>query len=250
MSKPQIYILLTLTSVILAAWSAVFYQHWYMTHTPMAKMWMPPSTLSAWSVFDFGVIFLMWTVMMTAMMLPSSIPMLLAFSRICKQRKQSVYYLSFIFILAYLSIWFLFSAFLTLLQWQLHGLLWLSPMMDNSNRYLAAAIFAAAAIYQFLPLKNACLKYCQSPLGFLLNNWRNSVPGVYGMGMRHGLICLGCCWAEMMVMFAVGVMNISGMIMITLLTTLEKLSPLKTTTSSYAGGVVFLCWAAYWLLRL
>jgi len=246
-AKAQTCIFLTLTAVILLAWGALFHQHWHMTHAPMSQMWMPPTETSDWSIFDFSIVFVMWAIMMIAMMLPSAVPTLLAFARICQQRKQAVYYSSLAFILGYLSIWFLFSIALTLLQWQLHGLLWLSPMMDNNNRYLAIVIFVLAGAYQFLPLKNACLNYCQSPVGFLLNHWQNRAGGAFKMGSRHGLTCLGCCWAEMLIMFAVGVMSLTGMILVTLLIALEKFSPLGSRRTSQAGAMLFWGWATYLL---
>lgn len=248
MSKAQSRLFLTLTTFILLAWGALFIQHWQMAHAPMSKMWMPPTETADWSPLDFSIVFIMWAIMMMAMMLPSATPTLMAFARICQQRQQAAYFLSLAFVLGYLGIWFLFSIALTLLQWQMHGLLWLSPMMDNNNRYLAIAIFTLAGAYQLLPLKNACLKYCQSPVGFLLNHWQNHAGGALKMGSRHGLICLGCCWAEMLIMFAVGVMNLTGMVLLTLLITLEKFSPLGPHRTSRTAALLFLGWAAYLIL--
>lgn len=211
----------------------------------MAQMWMPPSDTVDWSLFDFSLVFIMWGIMMIAMMLPSTLPLLSAFARICQKRHKPATYLTFVFTLGYCSTWLLFSLLLTLLQCQMHGLLWLTPMMDNANRTLAVGILILAGTYQFLPLKNACLKHCQSPLGFLLNHWQDHANGAFRMGVQHGTICLGCCWAEMLVMFALGVMNITGMIMITLLITLEKLSPLSTRLTSSAGALIFFSWAGF-----
>ncbi|MGR9114143.1 MAG: DUF2182 domain-containing protein [Gammaproteobacteria bacterium] len=245
MAKVQIYLFLTLTAIILLSWGSIFHQHWLMQHRPMSEMWMPPADIAAWTVFDFCSVFVMWAIMMLAMMLPSATPTLLAFSRICQQRKQSAYTLSLIFILGYLLAWFLFSIVLTIVQWQMHGLLWLSPMMENNNPLLSIIILLSAGLYQFFPLKNACLKYCQSPVGFLLNHWQSRARGAFNMGARHGLTCLGCCWAEMLIMFAVGVMNIAGMIIITLLIVLEKFSPIGPRTTSLASALLFFSWAVY-----
>ena len=245
MSKIQTYLFLTLATVILLAWGALFHQHWQMTHAPMSEMWMPPANTADWSAFDFSFVFVMWATMMMAMMLPSALPTLFAFTKICHQRRQASYFLGLVFILGYLGVWLLFSILLTLIQRQMHWLLWLSPMMDNNSRNLAIFIFILAGVYQLLPLKNACLKYCQTPVGFLLNHWQNRADGAFKMGFHHGLACLGCCWAEMLMMFAVGVMNFTGMVLITLLIALEKLSPLGSRRTSQAGAILFLGWAAY-----
>src|SRR5690606_35067500 len=98
--------------------------------------------------------------------------------------------------------------------------------------------------YQFLPVKNACLTHCKSPMGFLLNEWREGVSGALIMGIRHGATCLGCCWAQMLVMFAVGVMNLPAMALITLLVIAEKWLPVKSSVICKAGGVIFIAWGA------
>ena len=232
-----------LLTVNLLAWACVFWQYHYMTETPMAEMWMPPSATSVWSAFDFGVVFLMWAVMMTAMMLPSAYPTVKVFSVICRKRERSSLVMPSLFVLGYLGIWFLFSVVLTLLQWQMHGLLWLTPMMDNNNRTVAAGILLLTGIYQFSPIKNACLSHCQNPAGFLMNRWRDGNKGAFSMGLQHGLICLGCCWAEMLVMFSIGLMNIVGMLILTSVITLEKLSPFNAKISTRFGGLLFFGWS-------
>jgi predicted metal-binding membrane protein len=138
---------------------------------------------------------------------------------------------------------------LTLLQWQLHGLSWLSPMMANQNELLAAGILFLAGFYQFMPIKNACLTHCKTPMGFLLNEWQEGGKGAFKMGLKHGVNCLGCCWAQMLIMFAVGVMNLLGMAMITLLVIAEKSMPLKSTFICKAVGVVFLAWGIFLLIN-
>ena len=137
---------------------------------------------------------------------------------------------------------------LTLFQWQLHGLAWLSPMMANQNSLLAAGILFFAGFYQFMPIKNACLTYCKTPMGFLLNEWQQGNVGAFKMGLKHGTNCLGCCWAQMLIMFAVGVMNLLGMAMINLLIIVEKSMPLESTVICKAAGVVFLAWGIFLLI--
>jgi predicted metal-binding membrane protein len=246
--KAQTSILAGILGVIFAAWGYLFYQHAQMTSQPMSSMWMPPSEPLAWRFTDFALVYLMWAVMMAAMMLPSAIPMILAFARVCRQQKKAAKRLTGLFTSAYMGIWLLFSSVLTLLQWQLHGLAWLSPMMVNQNRLFAAGILFLAGFYQFMPIKNACLRYCKTPMGFLLNEWQEGSVGAFRMGLKHGVNCLGCCWAQMLIMFAVGVMNLLGMALITLLVIVEKYLPLESTVICKAVGVVFLAWGIFLLI--
>lgn len=244
----QTSVLPALLTVIFLAWGYLFYQHWQMNAQPMADMWMPPAEIFAWSYLDFSLVFVMWAIMMAAMMLPSAIPMILAAARVYQQRKTKYYQLTFIFTLAYLCVWFFFSVLLTLLQWQMHGLAWLSPMMENRNPLLAAGILILAGIYQFLPIKNVCLRHCRTPMSFLLNEWQEGHLGAFIMGLKHGTTCLGCCWAQMLIMFAVGVMNLLGMALITLIVLFEKLVPIDPKYVSRIGGVAFVLWGIYFLL--
>ncbi len=249
MRKTQSVILLSLLAVTASAWVYLIYQHWQMTSMPMSEMWMPPSDTSAWKLIDFGLVYLMWAAMMAAMMLPSAIPMILTFSRISTKRYRASQKFIFLFVSGYLLVWLAFSIALTLLQWQLHGLHILSPMMDTESEYLAGVIFLVAGMYQLTPLKNSFLQYCRSPAGFLLNEWRDGAKGAFHMGVKHGSNCLGCCWAQMLIMFAVGVMNLLGMAFMTLMILGEKIAPIKSQFICRAGGILFMGWGL-WLLQM
>lgn len=224
------------------------YQHWQMSTLPMSQMWTSPSSAWQWQISDFVIVYLMWTVMMVAMMLPSALPMIQAFSKACQQRYASDTPFNYLFSFAYLLVWFVFSIVLTLLQWQLHNLQWLSGMMDNTNTQLAAGILIIAGIYQFTALKNACLTHCRSPFSFLLNSWKNNKLGAFNMGIIHGSMCLGCCWAQMLIMFAIGVMNITGMILLTLFILLEKSLPVSELLISRISGGLLCLWGVALLL--
>ena len=248
MPKTQFVILLSLLLVIGGAWAYLIYQYWQMASLPMSEMWMPPSDASAWKLVDFGLLYLMWAAMMAAMMLPSAIPMILAFSRIAKRRYQTPQKFSFLFIYGYMGVWLSFSIGMALLQWQLHGLHVISPMMDSESALLSAVIFLAAGIYQLTPLKNSFLQYCRSPAGFLLNEWREGAKGAFQMGLKHGTTCVGCCWAQMLIMFAVGVMNLLGMALITLLILAEKIAPVKNRLICRISGAILMGWGLWLLL--
>jgi len=243
--KMQTLIIISVLVIIVIAWAWLFYQHWQMIAKPMASLWMLPSTWLNWSGLDFSLLFSMWAVMMIAMMLPSALPMISNYHYVCIKRGQSAYINSCIFTAAYLLIWLFFSVFLTLLQWFFHGLNWLSPMMDNQNSVFATGLFFIAGVYQFTEFKQNCLKYCQTPIGFLLNHWQDGYKGAFTMGLKHGMTCLGCCWAQMLLMFALGVMNILAMALLTLFICLEKLLPINHKLLSIINGGLFIIWGLF-----
>lgn len=240
--KAQSPVLAIVLAVIFAAWSYLFYLHNQIASQPMSTMWMPPSEPVAWRATDFALVYFMWAVMMAAMMLPSAIPMILAFTRVCRRQNNATDKLAYLFISAYLGVWLLFSSALTVLQWQTSGLAWLSPMMDSQNTISAAGIVFLAGFYQFMPVKNACLVHCKTPMGFLLNEWQEGASGAFNMGVKHGAYCVGCCWAQMLIMFVVGAMNLLGMALITLLVILEKSMPLQSKLICKTVGVAFIVW--------
>lgn len=231
-----------------AVWSTLYFQSRRMETLPMQDMWMPPDGVTAWRFSDFAYVYVMWAVMMAAMMLPAALPMLSAYSRASRRLNAKPEQSLALFTAAYLGLWLLFSIAPTLLQWQLHGLNWLSPMMENQNRRFAAAVFLLAGVYQFTPLKNACLTHCKTSLGFLLNEWRSGPAGALRMGLKHGANCIGCCWAQMLIMFAIGVMNFAGMALLTLVVCAEKLIPLEAKPISITVGLAFLAWGSILLL--
>ena len=116
----------------------------------------------------------------------------------------------------------------------------LSPMMESTSMWFGAALLIAAGIYQFTPLKEACLKTCQSPLGFLMHHWRPGWRGALMMGLEHGLFCLGCCWVLMGLLFFGGVMSLYWIAGITFFVLLEKVIPLGNLGGRIAGGAMIL----------
>jgi predicted metal-binding membrane protein len=241
--SPRVVSLLVLA--VGAAWCYLLYQTWQMSHLLMDRMWMPPSRMSAWAMGDFIWVFGMWAVMMAAMMLPTALPMLAAFARYCRRDSDANEWRGLWFGSGYLAVWMIFSVVLTLLQWLFHGWAWLSPMMESRQPLFAAAIFLGAGAYQFTAFKQACLHYCRTPFGFLLQHWRPGNRGALRIGFKHGLNCLGCCWAQMLIMFAVGVMNLGAMLLITLWVLVEKWAPVEAKKLSYGGGLLFLFAGAY-----
>lgn len=191
----------------------------------MAQMAMPE--LAPWAPRDFAFMFVMWAVMMVAMMLPSAAPTILMYAAILKKTDASGHEATRVAVFAsgYLVVWAAFSAVATLLQWGLEQGALLSPMMSASSKLLAGGLLVAAGIYQLTPLKNSCLAHCRTPVAFLTGRWRSGTAAAFGIGATHGLYCLGCCWALMLLLFVGGVMNLLWVAVLAVLVLLEKLAP-------------------------
>lgn len=133
-----------------------------------------------------------------------------------------------------------------LAQWILHREALLSPAMASSSAWLGGILLLAAGVFQFTPLKHACLTQCRAPFDFIMTRWREGARGAFRMGVEHGLFCAGCCWALMGLLFVAGVMNIFWIAAITLLVGLEKLFP-RGIWLSTATGVILTAWGG-WVL--
>jgi predicted metal-binding membrane protein len=171
--------------------------------SPAAQLTMP---MSDWSLANWLAVFIMWAVMMAAMMLPSAAPMVLCFGELNRRRGEATRTL--FFVAAYLALWIAFSGAATGSQWALQGIGWVSPMIVSRSSVLSGGLLLIAGVFQFSRIKLACLRACRSPLGFLMSDWRNGLWGAWRMGMRHSLYCLGCCWALMALLFVGGAMNL------------------------------------------
>ncbi len=179
------------------------------------------------AAIEVGALFAMWAVMMVAMMLPSTLPFMFAFS--AEQRRRHAMQLPLIptafFACGYFAVWTIFSGACAALQELLHGQTLLSHAMALTSHIASGVVLIAAGAYQWTPMKNACLRHCRSPLQFLLSDWKEGAEGAFRMGADHGLFCIGCCWMLMLLPFAAGVMNLLWMAGITVLVMLEKAAP-------------------------
>jgi len=192
-----------------------------------------------WAAADVFYTFAMWAVMMVGMMAGTAAPVLLLFAAIQASRGEHGARLAVLtFGLGYLAVWAGFSACAALAQWALHEAALLSPAMVASSSILAGGILIAAGTYQLTPLKGACLRQCRSPLGFLMANWCDGTKGAIEMGWRHGVYCLGCCWALMCVLFVVGVMNLAWVAALTVFVLIEKIGPAGVVVSKIAGAAM------------
>jgi predicted metal-binding membrane protein len=202
--------------------------------TMMAEMGMAMDM--PWTATDVWFTFTMWVVMMIGMMTGAAAPVLLLFARARAARsKRGVLLAVLMFGSGYLIVWVGFSAAAALAQWRLHEAALLSSAMAATSPRLAGAILVAAGAYQVTPVKGACLTHCRSPLGFLMSSWRDGPSGALQMGLRHGAYCLGCCWALMCVLFAVGVMNLIWVAGLTVFVLIEKVGPAGTVVARLAG---------------
>lgn len=180
-----------------------------------------------WTALDFLVILAMWVVMQVAMMTPSAAPMILTFAKIERQRHPppAPYLNTGLFFLGYILVWITFSAGASLAQWGLHTAALLSPRMATTSPIWGGLILTAAGLFQFSPLKHACLAHCRSPSSFFMTEWREGKGGAVRMGLRHGGFCVVCCWLLMALLFVAGVMNLLWIAAIAAYVLLEKVIP-------------------------
>ena len=200
-------------------------------------MWMQTA---AWSASYFMLMLLMWWVMMFAMMLPSAAPMILLFSTVHRKNSERGNSITStgIFAASYLIIWGAFSLLATISQWALEEVGLLSTMMASTSAWFGAGLLITAGIYQFTPLKQACLKHCQSPLSFLMHHWRAGRRGAVIMGLKHGAYCLGCCWLLMGLLFFGGVMNLLWIAGLAFFVLIEKLVVARPWISRISGALL------------
>lgn len=207
--------------VLGAGWAFVAWMTLDMSH-PLVRLAMPLDT--TWTPETAAAVFVMWAGMMIAMMLPSAAPMILAFDTVERGSTEAGggASRSFVFSGAYLLVWIGFSLLAAAGQWALQAGAMLTPMIVSSSDGLTAGLLFLAGLYQFTPLKQACLRHCRTPLAFLMAEWRDGVRGAFRMGLKHGLYCAGCCWALMLLLFVAGVMNPVWILFLTVAVALEK----------------------------
>ena len=249
-SRDHLIVYSAMLGICLSTWAYMGYMGWAMQNMHIVDMWMPPrSGTRSWQLYDFWMLFFMWTVMMIAMMTPSVLPMVSMYVTVTrsKKSKEQSYTPTIIFLCGYLIAWTLFSVAISIVQYPLHVASLLNPMMDSRSYMFSGVVLVIAGIYQWTPWKDACLEQCRSPLHYLMTSWREGKRGAIRMGMHHGAYCVGCCWALMAVMFAVGVMNVMWMLVIAFFVLAEKISPVSSRYIRIISGVGLVVWGGYWL---
>jgi predicted metal-binding membrane protein len=241
--RQRVIVLSGITAAAALAWVYLLYMSWGMAHMDAGAAMAIMPRMTDWHAFDLLLVLAMWAVMMAAMMLPSIMPMVLGFATLSRRRRaqQLPYARTGVFVLGYLAVWLGFSVFATLAQWGLLEARLVTPMMVSATPWLAGALLIMAGAFQFTPFKHACLSRCASPLGFLLNEWRDGTFGAWIMGLRHGAFCVGCCGLLMALLFVFGVMNVLWVAALSIYVLIEKMLP-QVRWLRYAGGVALIGW--------
>jgi predicted metal-binding membrane protein len=205
---------------------------WTLTARTMRGMDMGPGTDLGSLSFYVGA----WVVMMAAMMFPSISPMVRTYALVQRSRysrrglgEPTVAIGTFV--AGYLLTWTAFGLLAYAVFNGVRALDIAALSWDRGGPYLAGGVILAAAVYELTPLKDACLSRCRGPLDFLTERWRDGIGGALALGVEHGAWCLGCCWALMAALFALGVMSIGWMIFIAALIAAEKLLPARWQTT-------------------
>jgi predicted metal-binding membrane protein len=213
---------------------------------------MPEAMLTphAWSPGEALLVFAMWSVMMVGMMLPSAAPMILLYARVGRNAvsQGAPFAATGVFGSGYVAAWFLFSLAATLGQRLLERALLLTPMLESASGLFSGMLLLFAGLYQWTPLKHACLTKCRAPLAFIQSEggFRREPWGAFRMGLRHGLYCVGCCWSLMALLFVGGVMNILWIAGLAIFVLAEKVMP-GGQRLSQAAGAIFVA-AGLWLV--
>lgn len=208
----------------------------------MSSVLAMPMT-SAWSPTQALLMVAMWAVMMAAMMLPSAIPMVLAYDRMDRGSAEGSAGSVPMFVVGYVAVWATFAVFAAALQWILHDMALVNGMGVATQTGLSGLLLVGAGIFQFSPIKKRSLGACRTPMGFLMTSWRDGRSGAATMGLHHGVLCLGCCWALMVLLFVLGVMNLAWVAVLAVFVLAEKVLRRGEVISAF-GGVVMILWGA------
>ena len=250
LKRDQLFIFLGIFILVIFSWIYLFYSSLTMpaetSESIIQDMVMPQ--VNNWNIHDVLALFVMWSVMMMAMMLPSATPMILIFSTVNKKRFEqgNGFVPTWIFLSGYILVWIGFSIIATITQWLLHYFALLSSDLKLIDPVVSGIILIAAGAYQFTSIKNVCLKNCQTPLGFIMGNWRYGKRGALIMGLKHGLYCVGCCWVLMSLLFLAGIMNILWIALIAVFILIEKIVR-RDRYVSYAAGFALMMLGS-WLI--
>ena len=249
LKKDRFVVLAALVILCFLSWLYIIYLYNQMHPMDMDAFLFAMPMTSNWSWTDFVLLFLMWFVMMIAMMTLSVAPLVLIFTSINRklQLQQNPFVSSGYLLSGYFLVWAAFSLFATILQWLLQRVSLLNPEMITTSRILGGIIFILAGVFQFTPLKNTCLNTCRSPIAFIHQYWKDGKRGALQMGMQNGIYCLGCCWILMILLFVSGIMNILWIAIISLFVLIEKVLPSKVISS--IAGIALIAYGIVVLLR-
>jgi predicted metal-binding membrane protein len=239
---------LVLVSLLAISALALGYTAWLALGFDMSGMMSP--AFEPWSAAHFAFMLAMWVVMMIGMMTPTVAPMVLLYAGIARQAaaRGTPFAHAGWFASGYLLAWAAFATVATLAQWWLESLALIAPMMAGTGRIAGGAILFAAGVYQWLPVKQACLHQCSAPLSFVQRHggFAPTARGSVRLGLLHGLYCIGCCWALMALLFVFGVMNLVWIAGLMVFVLAEKLVggralPRAAGVAAIAAGIWMWC---------
>jgi len=249
LKRDRLIIISGLFFITLLSWLYIVYLYNQMVYMDMDALFFAMPMTPKWASTDFILLFLMWLVMMIAMMTPSVAPLILTFAKINRQRRQQdrPFVNTAYLIAGYFLVWAGFSVSATALQWLLQQIALLNPEMKTTSKILGSIILIATGIFQFTPIKQTCLKYCRTPLGFVLQHWKEGKLSALLMGIENGFYCLGCCWLLMALLFVVGIMNLLWIALIAVFVLVEKITP-NIKWIPYIAGVVLIAYGVISLI--
>jgi len=265
LKRDRIMVMCALAAVILVSWAYVLAGAGMgMSAIEMTRMGLSGNSGSSMpesgsmtammnpAVWNLGyalLMFVMWWIMMNAMMLPSAAPMILLYASVTRKQAMdgATRVPTALFAFGYIAAWGAFSLLATGLQWGLDSSGLLTSAMASNSVPLSGCLLVAAGLWQLTPMKKACLTHCRSPLSFILNRWRPGGVGAVRMGAEHGAFCLGCCWFLMGLLFVGGVMNLYWIGGLAVYVLLEKTIPAGHWLGT-AMGVLLAGWGVWALI--
>lgn len=208
----------------------------------MSSVLAMPMT-SAWTPVQTALMVTMWAVMMAAMMLPSAVPMVLGYDRMDARSAEGRVGSTSLFIAGYVMVWTAFAVGATGLQWVLHNLTLVNGMGVVTRGGPTGLLLIGAGVFQLTSAKRRSLGACRTPMGFLTTSWQDGRAGALRMGLHHGTLCLRCCWALMILLFVLGVMNLAWVAVLAIFVLAEKVLK-RGEAISVIGGVIMIVWGA------
>jgi predicted metal-binding membrane protein len=218
-ARDRTVLIAVLAALATAAWLGL----WWWGASPYGRYLRHDTPAGAGTAVGLGLFVAGWLLMIVAMMLPTTIPLLATFRALVGRRRQPGLLVGAV-VVGYLVTWSGFGLVAWVGDRGVHALVDAIPWLAANPRFVLAATFVTAGAYQFSQLKYRCLDECRSPLGFVMNRWsgRSERREAFALGVAHGLFCIGCCWSLMLVMFAVGMGNVAWMLALGSVTALEK----------------------------
>lgn len=244
--QDRVIILSATAALLVIVWLYLIYHQNAIPDAPSHHLMSPQG--AHFTAASLGATFAMWFTMMVAMMLPPVLPWILLYARVAREQevRKGPWFSTATLVAGYLTLWSGYCLAAAALQLALQHKGHLAMAGLHTGPVSGGVLLLLAGAFQFSSLKTACLKHCRTPLSFFFARWRNGPVGAFGMGFKHGAYCLGCCWVLMALSFALGVMNLLWMALLTLFLCIEKIAP-GGHIFSRIFGVALLGWGC-WLI--